>query len=51
MFIEFHPLINILFKLVIVIHKYLLMILQCICSIWIKYTLQKVHKDAKSEPL
>ncbi len=26
------------------------MILQCTCGISIKYTLQKVHKDAKSEP-
>jgi hypothetical protein len=26
------------------------MILQCICGISIKHTLQKVHKDAKSEP-
>jgi hypothetical protein len=27
------------------------MILQCICSIWIEYTLQKNDKDTKSEPL
>jgi len=26
------------------------MILQCVCDIWIEYTIQKVHEDAKSEP-
>jgi hypothetical protein len=53
MFIKFHPLINIFIQVAILIHKYFFQIddLQCICGIWIKYILQKVHKDAKREPL